>query len=147
MRRWRNYLVGVRRGGRPSPGYHGSDAVPHHVEQRESTSVGEADLSQSKQMEFCLHIVQAHSDLLGTKCPPHIFRTMTTKLCGKQSYRPRVESSLALLEPFKVKKQWVTLKRAKRLVEKRGRAWAEEIVENTVPHDTAVFKDIGRELA
>ena len=90
-------------------------------------------------MEFCLHIVRAHSDILGTKWPPHIFRTMIMKLCGKKSYRPRVESKLALLEPYKVKKQWATAKRAKRLVEKKRQAWADKVVENTVSHDTGVY--------
>lgn len=105
----------------------------------ESTSVDKADLSHVKQMEFCLHIVRAHSDLLGSKWSPHIFRTMILKLCGKKSYRPRVESKLAPSEPFKVKKEWVTLKRATRLTEQKGRAGIGRIVENVGSHDTVIF--------
>jgi len=63
--------------------------------------------------------------------PPHIFRTMIMKLCGKKSHRPRVESKLALLEPYKVKKQWATAKRAKRLVE-QGQAWADKVQQSRI---------------
>jgi len=35
---------------------------------------------------------------------------------------------LALLEPYKVKKQWATAKKAKRLVEKKRQAWADKIL-------------------
>ena len=52
---------------------------------------------------------------------------------------------MALLKPYKVKKQWATAERAKRLVE-QGQAWADKIVENTVPHDTGVFEKTGKEL-
>jgi len=113
--------------------------------------IGEDESDEMKVKRYPPTLLQRHVGSYHTpleewnRWPPHIFRTMIMKLCGKKSYRPRVESKLALLEPYKVKKQWATAKRAKRLVEKKGQAWADKVVENTI-HDTGVFERPGREL-
>ena len=99
-------------------------------------------------MEFILHIVRQHSDLLGRNWPPSIFRTMVYKLSGVKAYAPRVKSSLALLGPFKVQQQWGMndQKRLRRLVDKKDAAWVKKAVEKVMPEDSLVYEEIGREI-
>lgn len=121
--------------GRSSSGAQQLDAKPG-----EFISVNGTDGSHGKQMEFILHIVRIHSDLLVSKWPPSIVRTMVYKLSGIKAYAPRVKSSVALLEPFKVQQQWGMndQKRLRRLVDKKDAAWVKKAVDKGMPDDSRV---------
>lgn len=121
--------------GRLNSGAQQLDAKPG-----EFISVNGTDGSHGKQMEFVLHIVRQHSGLLGRKWPSSIFRTMVYKSSGFKAYAPRVKSSLALSEPFKVHQQWGMndQRRLRRLVDKKEAAWVKKAVDKGMPDDSRV---------
>ena len=118
----------MRTKGEMSAGRSSSGAQRLNARPGEFVSVDGTDGSHGKQMEFVLHIVRQHSGLLGRKWPSSIFRTMVYTLSGVKAYAPRVNSSLALLEPFQVQQQWGMndQKRLRRLVDKKDAAWVKK---------------------